>query len=258
MIIVKIPFYEGGDVSPEGADAVADQAEGFALNESGLTPRIFQGNISLKGQDVDGLCSSVADAVARQPFGDRLCLVGGDHSVTYAGFKAFAAKNSGAGIVVLSSFPGCEAGGDSAVHRSFVKRILREGIVSADRVVLFGLREWTGDEKQFIESSKVRSFSMRQIEMNSLSDVADGLTELLNSWQSIYLSVGIDVADPSCAPGVDDTSPGGLSARQLLYLVQRLRLMRNLKMIDVIGVDAGKDINCMTSRLAAKIIVELS
>lgn len=256
--MVNIPFYESGELSPEGADAVADQVEGFALNESGLTPRVFKGEIAMKGPDFAGMCSSVAEAVARQPFGDRLCLVGRDHSVSYAGFKAFAAKNAGAGLVVLSHFPGCEACGGSAVHRSFVKRIIREGIVPADRVMLFGLREWTGEEKQFLDSSKVKSFPMKQVEMNGLSDVVDGFTELLNAWQSIYLCINMGVADPSCAPGVEDPSPGGLSARQLIYLVQRLRLMRNLKMMDIIGVDAGRDVNGMTSMLAAKLIAELS
>jgi agmatinase len=257
MIIVKVPFYEGGRQASSGADAVVEQLESVALNESGLTPRVFSGAVAPGDGSLEELESSLSEAVKKQPFNDRLCLVGGDHSVTYAGFKAFAEKNPGAALVVLSSYPGCAAG-ESVLGASFLRRILREGIVAPERTILFGVRRWDGEEKQFLEASKLKPVSMRQVEMNGLSDVVDGVTELMNSWQSIYLSIGIDAADPSCAPGVTDAEPGGFTARQLLYIIQRLRLMRNLKMLDLVGIDAEKDVNGMTAKLAAKVLSELA
>jgi agmatinase len=257
MIVVKVPFYDDGRQASAGADSIVEELESVALNESGLTPRVFSGSVAAGDGGLAELESSICDAVKKQPFNDRLCLVGGDHSVTYAGFKAFAQKNPGAAFVVLSSYPGCAAGED-ILEGSFMRRMLRDGLVAPERVIIFGVRRWDGEEKQFLETSKIKPVSMRQVEMNGLSDVMDGVTELMNSWQSIYLSIGLDVADPSCAPGVLDPDSGGLTARQLLYMIQRFRLMRNIKMLDLVCIDAEKDVNGMSAKLAAKVLSELS
>ncbi|MFC1741561.1 arginase family protein [Nanoarchaeota archaeon] len=262
MIILKAPFSKGSlgknPSSSEAPDAILKQAEDLYLNESGFSPRLKPQAIAVDQENIETTNKAILEAVKQQTFQEKICLLGGDHSITYAGFRAFAQKHPEAGLIILDAHPDCEQETDPPSHEDFVRKLVNDGIVEKDRLILFGLRNWTGNEKEFLDSNKIRYFTMKQITKNDFNDVIDGLTETISAWQNIYLSIDIDVADPSCAPGTGYMEPGGLTARQLINLVQRIRLLKNLKMIDLVEVGPDKDINNMTSKLAAKLLVELS
>mgnify|MGYP003974528921 FL=1 len=73
--------------------------------------------------------------------------------------------------------------------------------------------------------------------------------------KSLHISIDIDVLDPAFAPGVSYPEPAGLTTRQLLYYLQRIRRL-NPTSIDLVEVNPEKDINNITSKTAAKIIAE--
>lgn len=244
----------GADKAP---GTILQQAEDICLNESGFAPNLRIDDIKVDQHNIEETNRAIAGKVKQLDFKDRVCLLGGDHSITYAAFSAFAQKNPGAGLLILDAHPDSEADTDIPSHEDFVRKLVNDGGVATDRIILFGIRSWTGNEKQFLDSNKIKYFTMRQITLNEFSDVVDGLTEEVSEWPSLYLSVDIDVADPSCAPGTGYIEPGGLSSRQLLYLIQRLRLLKNMKMCDIVEVGPDKDVNSMTSKLAAKIMFEL-
>ena len=81
--------------------------------------------------------------------------------------------------------------------------------------------------------------------------------ETEKNWDSLYLSIDIDAVDPAFAPGTGFIEPGGFTSREVLYIVQRLKRLRNLKMIDLVEVNPKKDLNKMTIKLSAKIVKEL-
>jgi agmatinase len=71
----------------------------------------------------------------------------------------------------------------------------------------------------------------------------------------VYLSIDIDVVDPSAAPGTGTPEAGGISGRELL---EAISCMRNLKLVgfDLVEVAPDLDVNNITSALAAKCIRE--
>ena len=75
---------------------------------------------------------------------------------------------------------------------------------------------------------------------------------------ALYLSIDIDVLDTAFAPGTGHTEPGGLTTRELLYFVHMLKNLKNLKMADIVEINPKKDLNDMTSKIGAKLLVELS
>ena len=81
--------------------------------------------------------------------------------------------------------------------------------------------------------------------------------DLDRNFSDSYISVDIDVLDPAFAPGTGYLEPGGLSTRELLYLLQRIKLLKNIRKYDLVEVNPDKDINLMTCKTAAKIIKEL-
>jgi agmatinase len=77
-------------------------------------------------------------------------------------------------------------------------------------------------------------------------------------WPKAYLSIDIDVLDPAFAPGTGYAEPGGLTTREMVYMLQRLKLLRNIGMADLVEVNPEKDIQGMTAKAASKLIIELS
>ena len=81
--------------------------------------------------------------------------------------------------------------------------------------------------------------------------------EQARNFSDLYISIDIDILDPAFAPGTGYIEPAGLSTRELIYLIQRIKLLKNIKKYDLVEVNPDKDINNMTSKVAAKIIKEL-
>ncbi len=63
----------------------------------------------------------------------------------------------------------------------------------------------------------------------------------------------MDVVDPAFAP-LDGPS-GGLTAREILYIVQRLRLIRTLVSVEIV---CGAPADARTAQLIAQVLAELS
>lgn len=262
MIILKTPFSRGSLGKNLGAelapDRIIEQLNDIYLSEAGFAFNLNLDSIPVDQSNIEQTNNNIIDKVKRQGFREKVCLLGGDHSITYPGFKAFVEKHPGAGLLILDAHPDCEAETDPPSHEDFVRYLVRQDIVAKDRLILFGLRNWTGSEKQFLDNNKIKYVTLKQINLNGLSEVIDGITETVSAWPALYLSIDIDIADPACAPGTGYMEPGGLTARQLIYLVQRLKLLKNLRMVDLVEVGPDKDINNMTSKLAAKLLVELA
>lgn len=75
--------------------------------------------------------------------------------------------------------------------------------------------------------------------------------------KDLYLSLDIDVVDPAFAPGTGHKEPGGLTSRQLIYLIQRMNKVKNLRAIDLVEINPLNDKEGLTVKLGAKIVSEL-
>ncbi len=72
----------------------------------------------------------------------------------------------------------------------------------------------------------------------------------------IYLSIDIDVADPSAAPGTGTPEPGGMAARELLRAVRQIVGAVELAGMDVVEVSPPYDQSELTAMLAHRCVME--
>jgi arginase family enzyme len=262
MIVLKVPFSKGGlgrsDGSELAPDRIIEQSEDVYMKESGVAPIMEFDEIKVNQSNIEETNKNIIDRLKKFSFSEPVCLLGGDHSITYAGFKAFVSKHPGAGLIILDAHPDCESDTDIPSHEDFVRKIVSEKLVDRDRLIIVGIRNASGNENQFLEAKGIKTFTMKQIMLTGFNNVMDGITETISAWPSVYLSIDIDAADPSCAPGTGYIEPGGLTARQLINIIQRIRLLKGLRMVDIVEVNPKKDVNDMTSKLAAKLMVELA
>ena len=73
--------------------------------------------------------------------------------------------------------------------------------------------------------------------------------------QPAYLSLDLDVLDPAFAPGLSHHEPGGLSTRDVISIIQKLGIP--LVGADIVELNPDRDINGVTSMVAAKLLKEI-
>jgi arginase family enzyme len=172
--------------------------------------------------------------------GNRAVFIGGDHTVTSTTFPQTGADR----LVMIDAHFDLHKS-NRLCHGNWLRLMIEEGKINPKRVGIIGVRNWEPDELQYAEDKGIEY---------ALSS-ADWIYRRGNKDGSIYLTIDIDGIDPAFAPGTGYMEPGGLTSREALEIVKLLRGL-NLVAMDIVEVDPGKDINGMTSKLAAKLVKE--
>lgn len=251
MRVVKVKSSQGCLGKNKGCEKAPDEIlkelENFDLNECG-----FRGEFKVVDCNIVENNLEETNEHIMNTEGD--VFVGGDHSITYASFIGFAKKFENPGLLIFDAHPDCENNFKPPSHEDFVKVLIEEGVLKKENLIIVGVRNWHKKEFYFLKDNKIKYFHMRK--MRDIQDVCDTVMELCREFDGLYLSVDIDCVDPTFAPGTGFIEPGGMSSRDLFYFIQRLKLLKNLKRVDIVEVNPEKDVNSMTVKLAAKILGE--
>jgi agmatinase len=193
-------------------------------------------------------------------------LLGGDHTVTYAGARAVA-ETVGAGDVALIHFDAHADTGDTHYgelygHGTPMRRLVESGAVPGHRFVQIGLRGyWPPPETvEWMRTQGMRSYFMADITRRGLDAVVDDAVDaaLGGGARGVYISVDIDVVDPGMAPGTGTPEPGAITGRELLDTVQRLGRELDVVGADLVEVSPHYDQPAdITARLANRVVLEL-
>lgn len=258
MKLLTIPF-AGGEktLGTRGApDRIIGHLHHLFLNEQGRDSAFQIINVPINQNSLEETNKNIVNNVAALQ--ERAIVLGGDHSITPACMKAFVKSHPGAGIVIFDAHPDADNVLAPAAQDDLLILLLNEELVAPERIILVGKRCWTLQERQFLEKHRIRVYSMADIHDAGVEAVCDAVMEAVREWPAFYLSIDIDVVDPAFAPGTSFPEPGGLSSREMIYFCQRLKLLKNFGMADIVEVNPELDINNLTSRLAAKMVRELS
>lgn len=149
--------------------------------------------------------------------------------------------DSGSGV----STPGPSATerGDRYSHACPFARIMEDRLTG--RLVQVGIRTATAH----LRAQAVR-FGAQVYGMDRWRD-----TPLEALQGPLYVSLDLDALDPAFAPGVAHPEPGGLSTREVVDLVHRIRAP--IAGIDIVELNPRFDVRQLTARVAAKLLKEL-
>jgi agmatinase len=86
--------------------------------------------------------------------------------------------------------------------------------------------------------------------------MVDVIMEFANG-KELYVSLDIDVVDPVFAPATGYPEAGGLTSREIIYIMQRINMMKNLRAVDIVEINEKNDASQVTVKLGAKILAEL-
>jgi len=179
-------------------------------------------------------------------------IIGGEHTVTLGSIKALKEFYENLKILHLDAhldlrdeYLGCKIS-----HATVIRRIYEMGIP----ILSVGVRTLCKEEYEFIKKVNFPLLWMKDLKEKrekSLKTIEDFIKE-----GNIYLSLDMDVFDPSLAPGVGTPEPGGMSWYEFLQIL-KLVVRYNLVGMDIVEVKPSLG-NTITEYLAAKIIFKIS
>lgn len=191
------------------------------------------------------------------------CLfIGGDHSITIPLHRAFGRYNKGKkiGIIHFDSHSDIcdEYDGHKWSHACTEKRAV-DDVISPEDLSLVGIRSWEAEEIEYLNSNpEVLVIKAYDVHKKGFDYVCRKLKEKYTGYDAIYLTLDIDVLDPSYAPGTGTPEAGGLSSRFMLEAIKFLMAELPIKAMDLVEVSPPLDsVNNITSWTALKIIYEV-
>lgn len=175
-------------------------------------------------------------------------LLGGEHLVTLGAVRAAAKAHKGLHILHFDAHADLRADylGSPLSHACVLRRC--HELVGDGRIYQFGIR--SGDKAEF-DWGKGHVFT-HKFDMEGLSEALDAL-----QGKPVYLTVDLDVLDPSVFPGTGTPEPGGVSFDALRRAVTDA--CRRLKIVaaDVNELSPHYDASGISTAAACKIVREM-
>jgi arginase len=109
--------------------------------------------------------------------------------------------------------------------------------VPEDNICLLGLRSVDAPERAALEQTRIRRHDMREIDERGISrPLAEFLDHVAAQGGALHVSLDVDFLDPSFAPAVGTTVPGGATIREahlVMELICDSGLMTSLDLVEL-------------------------
>lgn len=175
-------------------------------------------------------------------------MIGGEHLITLPAFKAMLQKYPDLCLVQLDAHTDLreEYLGEQLSHSSVVRRIWE--IVGNGRIWQLGIR--SGLKEEFAWAQEGHTY-LRPFDLSSAQEAAEALAGI-----PVYLTIDLDVLDPSIMPGTGTPEPGGVTFRELQAALNHFRGM-NIAAADVVELAPKLDSSGVSTAAACKTMREI-
>ena len=179
-------------------------------------------------------------------------MIGGEHLVTLPAFKAVYEKYKDIYVLHFDAHTDLreEYNNNKNSHATVIKRIW--DIIGDDRIYQFGIRSGTKEEFDFALKQK-----HTYMEVSTIDTFGDIIKSLEN--KKVYLTIDLDVLDPSIFPGTGTPEPGGITYKEIEDIFKILK-DSNIKLVgcDIVELSPHYDNTNVSTITACKILRELS
>jgi agmatinase len=236
-------YHPGQDVEPFRVQQVADA-----------------GDVPCNPFDIAEAIRAVEEgAEALLASAERLLAIGGDHTIALPLLRVMMRKH---GPVALLHFDAHLDTWDTYfgapyTHGTPFRRAWEEGLLDEGRAMHVGIRGPIYARADLADDARFgfAIVSAMDLETSSVPDVVGRIQGRLGD-APVYVSIDIDVLDPSHAPGTGTPEAGGLTSRELLGILRGLAGL-NLVGADIVEVSPPYDHADMTAIAASHTAYEL-
>jgi agmatinase len=201
---------------------------------------------------VDMLKLVVADVLAAKK---TPAVIGGEHTITFGVMKGLGDKAKKTALVSFDAHLDLrkEFMGLTLSHTTFM-RVINEEVKPA-KIIEVGTRAVCKEELGYADGSGITFFTAQQTRKEGSAQITQQLKEELEPYESVYLTVDMDVLDPAFAPAVQNPEPEGLDTHTLLDIACGL-CDRRVVGFDVVEIAPVYD-QGISAVAAAKVIFQM-
>ena len=190
--------------------------------------------------------------------------IGGDHFCTFPVVKSIG-KNlnlkNDIGILIFDSHLDLYEEWDKGVysHATVSHRIYDLDFVDNNNLLIVGTRDMDIPEIDIANEERITHYDAFLFSDLGLKKITEDIIKFFknSNIKHLYVSIDIDVLDPSIAPATGYAIPGGLSYRELWQILRALAKNFDIIGFDLVEVAPNLDLpNSVTANLAAKLIIE--
>jgi len=256
IVVIPIPYdrtstwLKGADKGPA---AIIEASAHMELYDIETDSEVYKKGI-FTAEPVDGpelpedMIEMVAEQVQKYLENDKfVVVVGGEHSVSIGSVRAHMVNNADMTVLQLDAHADLrdEYEGSRYNHACVMARI-----IELCQIVQVGIRSMDSSEKKALDTDHV--MFARDIFTNK-----DWIEKVLSKLsQNVYVTIDLDVFDPSIMPSTGTPEPGGLLWYDVLRLMRTVFESKNIVGFDIVELcpDEG---NKAPDFLAAKLIYKL-
>jgi agmatinase len=256
VVLLPVPYdatstyIKGADVGPSAILEASYQLENYDI-ETGTEP--YKAGICTDEPVTEGSSpEKMVEAVHKRAcellaLGKFIVTIGGEHSVSIGAVRAHAEKFEGLSVLQLDAHSDLrnEYQGSKFNHACVMARV-REFCP----IVQVGIRSMDVSEMKSVERQRIFFAEDIYNDRSYISRVIDQLTD------NVYITIDLDVFDPSLMPSTGTPEPGGLLWYDVLSLLKAVCRKRNVIGFDVVELCPNEN-NKAPDFTAAKLIYKM-
>ena len=127
----------------------------------------------------------------------------------------------------------------------------------AEQVRQIGIRSVDPDEKRLIKQHRVDVYDMRYIDENGMKRAVEAALDGVDENTHLHVSFDVDFLDPSIAPGVGTTVPGGPNYREAQLVMEMIADTGRLGSLDIVELNPVLDNHNLTADLVVDLVESL-
>lgn len=225
------------------------------------------GNVKIEPTEIEnniGEIENFINEIYKQNEKVILIMIGGDHFCSYPVIKAVGdnLKNkSDLGVLIfdahLDLYNKYDKGKYS--HATIGHRVYDLKYINNKNLIIVGTRDIDIPEMKIAKNENIFHLDAYRLLEEGMENYINNILKYFqnSNVKELYISIDIDVLDPSIAPGTGYAIPGGFSYRELLKILKELTKKFNILAFDLVEISPNLDLkNNLTCNLGAKLIIE--
>jgi len=126
-----------------------------------------------------------------------------------------------------------------------------------DEIRQIGIRSVDEGEKRLVQEYGLDVYDMRYIDEIGMKRVMEEALEGVDENTHLHVSFDVDFLDPSIAPGVGTTVPGGPNYREAQLVMEMIADTGRMASLDIVELNPIIDKRNRTARLAVDLVESL-
>ncbi len=196
--------------------------------------------------DLDEISRVTADILSD---GKKTMMIGGEHLVTLGTIREYVKKYPDLHIIHFDAHTDLreEFLGRELSHATVLRKCY--DLLGDGRIYQFGIR--SGDRSEFKWAAEGHTH-LRKFDLVGLDECIKTLKD-----KPVYITIDLDVLDPSIFPGTGTPEAGGITYKELQQAILDMRGLNNIVGADIVELSPHYDPSMVSSQVACKVLREM-